>query len=472
MFRATLWLTVATLAGLLLGFAREWLLVAAWGAGARSDGFLVALFIPEAVRMTLAAGLLSAAALPLYQQAKGADGARWISSQLVNLSGLGVLIAALAAVMPALWVGLIGPGLPAQAQYHAADSLRLLALTLPLFLLHALAMVVGQARERFFLAGMGSFVYNLPAVLVLLWQGKQVTEAMLSQAFVAGAVAMVLSMLPVLWGAGWRPWQWSLDTGSMRTLYTRLGPLLLSASASQGLVLLERVCASWLGEGAITLVNLARKLVNLPLVALMSLNQVLLSKMVSLANDPLARRKALKVGWGVTAALTVPAAAGMIGAAPVLVTWALPKEVAGGPLPGLLAWFAVVIVFGAWNALLARYAYAVGDTVTPLRCELAGSAVNAGVLLLVPWLGWGMTGIAWAALLGCLVTGYLLLRRYGLLNERWVWLLPPVASAALLMAGLYLHGLAAGFLQFALASAHSMLWLAVLMLWVKRIARD
>ena len=35
--------------------------------------------------------------------------------------------------------------------------------------------------------------------------------------------------------------------------------------------------ASLLGEGAVTWVNLARKLMNLPLIALMSLNQVLLS---------------------------------------------------------------------------------------------------------------------------------------------------------------------------------------------------
>ena len=68
MFGSTLWLTLATLAGLVAGFAREWLLVAAWGAGGRSDGFLVAVFLPEALRMTLAAGLLAAAALPLYQQ--------------------------------------------------------------------------------------------------------------------------------------------------------------------------------------------------------------------------------------------------------------------------------------------------------------------------------------------------------------------------------------------------------------------
>ncbi len=80
MFGSTLWLTLATLTGLAAGFAREWLLVAAWGAGGRSDSFLVALFLPEALRMALAAGLLSAAALPLYQQRSASEQANWLGA--------------------------------------------------------------------------------------------------------------------------------------------------------------------------------------------------------------------------------------------------------------------------------------------------------------------------------------------------------------------------------------------------------
>ena len=64
MLGSAFWLTLATLLGLCLGFAREWLLVASWGAGERSDAFLIALFLPEALRMSLAGGVLSAAALP------------------------------------------------------------------------------------------------------------------------------------------------------------------------------------------------------------------------------------------------------------------------------------------------------------------------------------------------------------------------------------------------------------------------
>ena len=471
MLRATLVLTLSTIAGLVLGFAREWLLVAAWGAGSRTDAFLVALFLPEALRMTLAAGLLSAALLPLYRQAAQRAQRDWLAGQAWHLLLVGGGLALLVGLGAPWWVRLIGPGLAAAARADAAAVLALLAPGLPLLLLHALGAVVGQARERFLLAGAGSFVYNLPAVVLLWWRGAAVGERELALAFDAGALLMALTMLPLLVAGGWRPWRWCWDAAGNRALHARLGPLLASAGASQGLVLLERIVASWLGEGAITVVNLARKLVNLPLVALMSLNQVVLSRLSALADDPAARQAALRVALLLTTALTVPAAAGMIGAAPTLVAWGLPAGMADGPLPWLLAWFAVVIVFGGWNALLARHAYATGDTVTPLRGELAGSAANALALLALPWTGLGMAGIALAALCGCLVTAWALLRSYRMLGEPLVRQLPPLAIAALLAAAGWLYRLPAGGGQFALAAVHSLVWLGVLALWTRQQAR-
>ncbi|MGU0658601.1 response regulator transcription factor [Pseudomonas aeruginosa] len=43
MLGSAFWLTLATLLGLCLGFAREWLLVASWGAGSRQRALLDAL---------------------------------------------------------------------------------------------------------------------------------------------------------------------------------------------------------------------------------------------------------------------------------------------------------------------------------------------------------------------------------------------------------------------------------------------
>ncbi len=185
-------------------------------------------------------------------------------------------------------------------------------------------------------------------------------------------------LLPSLLRSGWKPWQPARAPGAGRELLKQIGPLLSSNLASQGLGLLERMVASLLGEGAVTWINLARKLINLPLIALMSLNQVLLGLMSGSAGSE--RLSLLRKGLASATLLTLPAVAGLIGAAAALVSLLLPSQAVGSPLPELLAWFCVPLLFGAWNALLARYAYAAGDTRMPLNCELAGSDRPGGHL--------------------------------------------------------------------------------------------
>lgn len=471
MFRAAFWLTLATVLGLAAGFAREWLLVAAWGAGARTDAFLVAMFLPEAVRMMLAGGVIASAALPVYRMLAPDERPDWLYSQMLALALLGGLAGVLLHMAAPWLVRVIGPGLDPAASRSAAACLQGLAWTVPLLLLHALSSVVLQARERFVLVGMASLLYNLPAVLYLALRHGDVEESGLSMAFVAGAVLMLATVLPAAWRDGWRAWRGKWMPASIVGLYAKVGVLLLSASASQGLALLERMCASWLGEGAITVINLARKLVNLPLVALMSLNQVALARMSAHAGNVAGRQQVLRVGLIATAAMIVPAAAGMVGAAPALVHWFLPHGMADGALPMMLAWFAAVSVAGACNALLARYAYAAGDTALPTRCELLGSALNAVLLVALSRI-LGLPGIALAALAGCLFTGALLFRAYRLPQlAHTAWLLA-LAVVPLVLATLLFHSLRElPVWQFALACVHSLLWLGLYAAWLRRMLR-
>ncbi|WP_439867886.1 lipid II flippase MurJ [Pseudomonas syringae] len=464
MLGSTLWLTLATLTGLAAGFAREWLLVASWGAGGQSDAFLVSMFLPEALRMSLAAGLLSAAALPLYQQRTAERQQRWLGGMAPRLLLTGLAVSVILLLSAGGLVRLIGPGLDADGYAQAASGLRWLAWCAPGFMLHALFCVPLQARSRFVLAGLGSLLFNLPPVIYLATFSHASTPTGLASACVLGSVLMPGVLLPALYRSGWRPWQWQSEAGAMRELLQRIGPLLSSNLASQGLALLERMVASLLGEGAVTWVNLARKLINLPLIALMSLNQVLLGLMSGSAGDQ--RLSLLKRGLGSATLLTLPAVAGLIGAAGALVTLLLPNQTQGGPLPELLAWFAVPLMFGAWNALLARYAYAAGDTRLPLNCELVGSLCNALLLGALP-VAFGLTGIALAALGGALVTGVLLMRRQSLLHVlpwRSHWLL---ASLLMAIAALLLHPLHDTWLQLGLSCVYGALLLVGLALWLK-----
>jgi murein biosynthesis integral membrane protein MurJ len=464
MFGSTLWLTLATLTGLAAGFAREWLLVASWGAGGQSDGFLVAMFLPEALRMALAAGLLSAAALPLYQQRNSAEQQAWLSTLVPWLLLCGLLLAALLSVGAPLWVRLIGPGLGSDGYALASSGLHWLAWCAPGFLLHGLFCVPLQARARFVLAGLGSLLFNLPPVLYLALYRHAASPDGLAAACVLGSLLMPSVLLPSLYRDGWRPWRWQRLPGAGRELLQRIGPLLSSNLASQGLALLERMAASLLGEGAVTWINLARKLINLPLIALMSLNQVLLGLMSGSAGEQ--RLVLLRKGLSSATLLTVPAVVGLIGAAAALVHLLLPNQAADSPLPELLAWFSVPLMFGAWNALLARYAYAAGDTRLPLNCELLGSLLNAVLLGLLPYF-FGLIGIALAAIGGVILTGLLLLRRQqllGLMPWRSHWL---IGAGGMLLAALLLHPLQSIAWQLGLSTAVGLLLLLVLAAWLR-----
>ena len=464
MFGPTLWLTLATLTGLAAGFAREWLLVAAWGAGGRSDGFLVAMFLPEALRMALAAGLLSAAALPLYQQRSRTEQRAWLSALAPRLLLCGLLLSGILGLGSLLWVRLIGPGLDSQGYALASDSLRILAWCAPGFVLHGLFCVPLQARSRFVLAGLGSLLFNLPPVLYLALLKHDASAQGLACACVLGSLLMPSVLLLPLYRDGWKPWHIQSAPGASRELLQRIGPLLSSNLASQGLALLERMVASLLGEGSVTWINLARKLINLPLIALMSLNQVLLGLMSGSAGEQ--RLGLLRKGLASATLLTVPAVAGLIGAAGALVHLLLPNQAADSPLPTLLAWFSVPLMFGAWNALLARYAYAAGDTRMPLNCELIGSLLNALLLAVLPYF-LGLIGIALAAVGGVILTGLLLMRRQQLFSVvpwRSHWLL---GLGMMLLSALLLHPLHNIWLQLGLSTAFGALLMLAMAMWLR-----
>jgi murein biosynthesis integral membrane protein MurJ len=463
MLGSTLWLTLATLTGLVAGFAREWLLIHAWGAGNQSDAFLIALFLPEALRMALAGGMVAAAALPLYQRRENGARVVWLNAMSFRFLLAGIAVSALLALAAPLVVRLIGPGLNPQALTLASESLLILVWCVPGFLLHALLSVPLQAHSRFILAGLGSLLFNLPPVVYLAMAGAAAEPMRLAQACLLGSVCMPMALFIPLWRSGWRPWRAAGASGCGRELLHNIGPLLASNLNSQGLALLERMVASLLGEGAVAWVNLARKLINLPLIALLSLNQVLLSLMSKAQGQQ--RLQLLRRGLGLATLLTLPAALGFIGASPALVQLLFPGQETG-PLSELLSWFAVPLLFGAWNSLLARYAYAEGDTRMPLICELQGSALNVLALAILPFL-FGMNGIPMAITLGMTLTSVQLMRRQGLLGQvPWVrqWLM---AFPVLVVGAFVLHPIAELWLQLALSCAGGTLALLLLAAWLK-----
>ncbi len=399
-------LTLVTLGGLVAGFAREWLLVASWGASARTDAYVIAMFLPEAVRAMLAAGVFTSSALALWQSRDAAQRRAWFGQINTALCLVSLSMTLVFAVGAPAWVHLMAPGLAPVHQDVTQHSLAILAWCLPGIVLQAWWAVPRHAGGHFLLAGAASLAYNLPALAYLAWQREAADPLALSWAFVGGSAASALLLLPTAWRAG-LAWHRLADSFmALREWGAQLGPLLGSAVAGQGITLLERMVASYLGEGVVTGVNLARKLMNLPLIALQSLNQVLLSLM---SRRQAERVALLRGGLAAVTLVSLPAALGLMLSAPALISLLFPKVLGTQALVTLLAGYAAILVLAGWNTLLARYHYAEGDTRGPMLAELRGSLLQALSLPALAW-GCGPLGIVWALMLGTLLTGWQLLQ--------------------------------------------------------------
>lgn len=421
-------LTLVTLTGLVMGLAREWLLVHHWGAGARTDAFLIALFLPEVVRTVLGGGVLSSAGLALWQERDARARLAWLGELTASLGLIGLALAATMTLAAPILVGIIGPGLDASQQSATASTLRILAWSVPGMMLQALWTVPLQAQGRFLVAGLGSLLYNLPPVAYMLWAGSAMNEAALAWSFAAGGVSMAVFMLPAATGLGLRWGHLRPRTTSLVTLGAKLGPLLGGAGVSQGLMLLERIVASYLGDGVVTVLNLARKLVNLPLLALSAVNQVLLGLMSRGGQQE--RRALLGQGIALVTTVSAPAAVGMLLSTQALVRLLFPQVQGAAVLGQILDWYAVCLVLASWILLLGRYHHAGGDTRLPFGCELAGGLVQAAALPVLAWAA-GVQGMAASLLLGLAVQGGLLWWRSGLKGQ--VPLAPPLVGSALVI---------------------------------------
>lgn len=398
-------LTLVTLGGLLAGFAREWLMVASWGASARTDAYVLAMFLPEALRAMLAAGVFTSSALALWQARSPADRQRWFAHINLALCAVSLLIALVLSVGSSGWVHLLAPGL-AEAQRDATQqSLAVLAWSVPGIVLQAWWAVPRQAAGHFLLAALASLAYNLPALIYLGSERSDAQPLALSWCFVIGSVTSALLLLPSAWRSGLPQTAWRGTGAAVREWFAQLAPLLGSAMLGQGIALLERVVASYLGEGAVTAIHLARKLMNLPLIALQSLNQVLLSLMSRRQSE---RLQLLRHGLAAVTLLSLPAALGLMLGAPALTAWLFPKAAGAQALAPLLAGYAAILVTASWNTLLARYHYAEGDTRGPLVAEVKGSLLQAACLPVFAWLG-GPLGVVWALMVGTILTARLLL---------------------------------------------------------------
>jgi putative peptidoglycan lipid II flippase len=332
--RATGVVGVAILCSRVLGLIREVVFAAMFGASRNMDAFLTAFRAPNMLRDLFAEGALSTAFVTTFSRRIATEGERsaWdLASKVATLTLIFMsAISLLGVVFAPVLIDILAPGFPAEKADLTVLLTRIMFPFILLVSLAALVMGMLNARHVFGPPAMASSFFNLGSIIggVALcywldpqpdWRHPHFGErglVGLSIATLIGGLLQLAVQLPSLRRVGFRfhpDFKWRGP--GVRTILGMMGPAMIAASAVQVNVAVNSIFASGLGDGPITWLNIAFRLMQLPLgifgVAVATVTLPLVSRSAAVGNTD-EFRSALAHSVRLVLLLTIPAAIGLI----------------------------------------------------------------------------------------------------------------------------------------------------------------
>ncbi|MEU1157415.1 lipid II flippase MurJ [Streptomyces sp. NPDC005918] len=437
--KAALVTALLSVAGSLLGLVRDQALAHFFGAGTDTDAFLVAWTLPELaatllIEDGLAFFLVPAFSLALARRADAAPGAADPVHALVRASlprmtlwftGAGALLVVAA---PAL-VAVLAPGLP--DPQPAVDCTRLTATCALSFGLAGYCSAALRAHQRFAAPAAVYVAYNTAIIAALFALAAPLGVRAAAAGVAVGGALMVAVQAPSLWrqlrsapaatpqtapGAAPAP----SPTAPAPTLQTAIiWTVLTFALCRQSQVLIERFLASSLPAGAISHLNYAQKVAQMPMTLSLMLCTVTFPVVARALADGETERARKRVERDVVLAggIVLLGAAAVIAAAHPLIELLFQRGAFTArdtaATASVMRVYALGLLGHTLVGALARAHFSVARTTwIPLYAMCVGVVTTAGIGFLTAGT-WGVHGIAAANATGICVTALLLLRGTG-----------------------------------------------------------
>lgn len=274
------------MASRVLGLGREVMFTTIFGAGAALDCFQLAFRVPNLLRDLFAEGALSQAFVTTFSKKLKADGddAAWaLANKMMTLAAIFMSLVTLAGVMAAPWIVDLLTSLAGDGSHQRAYSAEELALTVtmvrvmyPFILLVSLAaLVMGMlnAKNVFGMPALSSCFFNLGSMIGGAAVGYWIDPTWGPQSLIGFSVGVVIGGLaqlacqfPALSRAGYRfamDFAWG-DSG-VKQILRLMGPAVISSSVVQINVVVNSMFAVHVGAGAVSWLNCAFRLMQLPI---------------------------------------------------------------------------------------------------------------------------------------------------------------------------------------------------------------
>ncbi|MFD9404458.1 lipid II flippase MurJ [Streptomyces sp. NPDC060011] len=273
--KAALVTVALSIAGAVLGLGRDQALAHLFGAGSDTDAFLVAWTVPEFAATLLIEDGLAFVLVPLFsvavaRRARGDAGDPVRALVAATLPRLTLAFAAVGALLIAgapYLVEALAPGLPDPRL--AVDCTRLTATCVFSFGLAGYCSAALRAHRRFVAPAAIYVAYNAGIIAAMFVLGSRWGVRSAALGVAVGGALMVVAQLPSV-GRQLRRKESAgelLESEPARPMdLTLVSTVLLFALCRQSQVLVERFLASSLPAGAISHLNYAQKVAQMPMV--------------------------------------------------------------------------------------------------------------------------------------------------------------------------------------------------------------
>jgi putative peptidoglycan lipid II flippase len=415
--RATGVVGLAVLCSRVLGLIREQIFAGLFGAGRNLDAFLMAFRLPNLLRDLFAEGALSTAFITTFSGkiATEGDEAAWrLANKVATLTAIFMSAVTLLGIVfaPQLVDLLTWWSWPPDKTALTVLLTRIMWPFMLLVSLAALVMGMLNAKHVFGAPAMASSYFNLGSIIggvALGWWldpsfgARSLTG--LAIGTLIGGLWQLLAQFPSLRRVGYSyaaDFHWR-DPG-VRTVLVLMAPAVIAASAVQVNVLINSGFAASLGNGPVSWLNIAFRLMQLPLgifgVAIGTVTLPLASKSAAVGNTD-EFRAILAHGMRLAFLLTIPSAIGLaMLASPIIsviyqhgrFTAEMTRQTAGA-----LQFYAIGLVSYSALKVLTPAFYAIGKRNTPMLVSFLAIGTN----LFLNWLftfrlGWGHRGLAFS----------------------------------------------------------------------------
>ncbi len=422
---------IAVMCSRLLGLVRELVFAALFGAGYKMDAFVAAFRAPNLLRDLFAEGALSTAFVTTFSKKIELEGdkAAWdLASKVATLTVIFMSVVTLLGIWfaPVLMGEVLARGF-VEEPGKLELTILLTRIMFPFILmvsLAALAMGMLNAKDRFGVPAMASSAFNLGSIIGGAGLGYLLDPTFGERALIGLSLGTLIGgflqfavQIPSLYQVGFRfrpDFLWK-DEG-VRKILQLMGPAVVAASAVQVNVMVNGLFASYLGNGPMSWLNYAFRLMQLPIgvfgVAIGTVTLPAVSRFAA-KGDTAELRDTLARAIRLAFVLTIPCAAGLIFFGEPIVSLIFERgrfdHADTLATAAALQFYATGLAGYAAIKVLAPAFYAMDKRWAPMMV----SFLSIGTNLLLNWiftfkLGWGHKGLAFS-------TGLVAIINFGLL---------------------------------------------------------